>query len=146
MRFMWMALFGGFLFSSGVWETDFAKAKQSAQEEHKLILLNFSGSDWCGPCIRMRKMLFESNDFIQYATDHLILVNADFPRLRKHELPQGQQRKNDQLADIYNKEGIFPLTLLVTSDGQVLKRWEGLPELSADAFTNQVKVVVDANR
>ena len=77
-----IALFSSLLFSTG-WETDFNKAKQSAQSEHKLILLNFSGSDWCGPCIRMHKEIFDNNSFTQYADEHLVLVNADFPRLKK---------------------------------------------------------------
>ena len=146
MRILWITLFSSFIFSATSWETDFNKAKQTAQSEHKLILLNFSGSDWCGPCIRMHKEIFESNSFIQYAGDNLVLVNADFPRLKKHELSKDQQTKNDQLADTYNKDGIFPLTVLLTSDGKVLKKWEGLPPISPDEFTKQVKETVDANK
>lgn len=146
MRILWISLFSSLFFSATTWETDFNKAKQTAQSEHKLILLNFSGSDWCGPCIRMHKEIFESNSFIQYAGDNLVLVNADFPRLKKHELSKNQQAKNDQLADTYNKDGIFPLTVLLTSDGKVLKKWEGLPPISPDEFTKQVKATVDANK
>ena len=146
MRILWITLFSSFIFSATTWETDFNKAKQSAQSEHKLILLNFSGSDWCGPCIRMHKEIFESSSFSQYAGDNLVLVNADFPRLKKHELSKDQQTKNDQLADTYNKDGIFPLTVLLTSDGKVLKKWEGLPPISPDEFTKQVKETVDANK
>jgi thioredoxin-related protein len=146
MRILWISLFSSLFFSATTWETDFNKAKQTAQSEHKLILLNFSGSDWCGPCIRMHKEIFESNSFIQYAGDNLVLVNADFPRLKKHELSKDQQTKNDQLADTYNKDGIFPLTVLLTSDGKVLKKWEGLPPISPDEFTKQVKETVDANK
>ena len=146
MRILWITLFSSFIFSATTWETDFNKAKQSAQSEHKLILLNFSGSDWCGPCIRMHKEIFESSSFTQYAGDNLVLVNADFPRLKKHELSKDQQTKNDQLADTYNKDGIFPLTVLLTSDGKVLKKWEGLPPISPDEFTKQVKATVDANK
>ena len=146
MKFLWIALLSSFLYSiNSSWLTDFEKAKQSAQTEHKLILLNFSGSDWCGPCIRMHKEIFESSTFTTYSNDHLILVKADFPRLKKNQLPQDQQAKNDQLADTYNKEGKFPMTLLLNADGKVLKKWEGLPALDADAFTNQVKVIADAN-
>ncbi len=145
MRILWITLFGSFLLSGVTWQTDFEKAKQSAQAEHKLILLNFSGSDWCGPCIRMHKEIFESNNFTQYANEHLILANADFPRLKKNSLSKDQQKKNDQLADVYNKDGIFPLTILLTSDGKILRKWEGFPQISSDEFTKQVKAVVDAN-
>jgi thioredoxin-related protein len=131
---------------SAIWQTDFEKAQLSAKKKKKLILLNFSGSDWCGPCIRMHKGIFEANSFTQFANEHLVLVNADYPRLKKHELSKDQQKKNDHLADTYNKDGIFPLTLLLTSDGKVLKRWEGFPQVSADQFTAQLKAASDANK
>ena len=146
MQTLLVALFSSFLFSTGVWETDFNKAKESAQSEHKLILLNFSGSDWCGPCIRMHKDIFENHSFIQYAGEHLVLVNADFPRLKKHQLSKDQQAKNDQLADKYNKDGIFPLTVLLTPDGKALKEWQGFPPVSSEEFTKQVKEVFDASK
>ena len=146
MKALLVIFLSSFLFSNSTWETDFNKAKQSAQSEHKLILLNFSGSDWCGPCIRMHKEIFENNNFTQYAGEHLILVNADFPRLKKHQLSKDQQTKNDQLADKYNKDGIFPLTVLLSSDGKVLKEWQGLPPLSSEEFTKQVKEVFDASK
>jgi thioredoxin-related protein len=144
MQILWTALLSSFLFFSPPWQTDFEKARQSAQSEHKLILLNFSGSDWCGPCIRMHEEIFDNNSFVQYANEHLVLVNADFPRLKKHKLPEDQQKKNDQLADKYDKDGIFPLTLLITSDGKVLKKWEGKPQISAATFTSEIKAFENA--
>jgi len=146
MKFLCITLLSSFLYSANSgWVNDFDKAKQTAQAEHKLILLNFSGSDWCGPCIRMHKEIFESNTFTAYSNDHLILLKADFPRLKKNQLPPDQQIKNDQLAESYNKEGKFPMTLLLNADGKILKKWEGFPATDADAFTNQVKVIADAN-
>jgi thioredoxin-related protein len=147
MHTLLIALFSSFLVSTGSgWETDFSKAQQSAQSEHKLILLNFSGSDWCGPCIRMHKEIFEQSGFSDYANDHLVLVNADFPRLKKHELSKDQQKKNDKLAGRYDADGIFPLTVLLTADGKILKEWKGFPSVSSEEFTNQVKAIVDANK
>jgi thioredoxin-related protein len=145
MRILSIVLLSGLFLSTSAWETDFEKAKQSAKTDHKLILLNFSGSDWCGPCIRMHKEIFENSTFTQYADQHLVLINADFPRLKKHELSKDLQKKNDQLADSYNKDGIFPLTLILTADGKVVKKWVGNPRLSPDEFTRQVKETVDAN-
>lgn len=148
MQILWTALLSisNFLFLSPHWETDFDKARQSAQSEHKLILLNFSGSDWCGPCIRMHEEIFENSSFTQYANDHLVLVNADFPRLKKHKLPEEQQKKNDQLADRYDKDGVFPLTLLITSDGRVLKKWEGKPQITPENFTDQIRAFENAGK
>src|SRR5678815_5129262 len=110
-----ITLLAGALLSSGTpsWNTDYTKAKAEASATGRQILINFSGSDWCGPCIRLHKEIFEGNSFTQYAGEHLVLVNADFPRLKKHELSKDQQKKNDQLADKYNKDGIFPLTVLL---------------------------------
>ena len=146
MAILWTTVLSFFFLSSGIWETDFEKAKEEAKSEHKCILLNFSGSDWCAPCIRMHKEIFENTAFTQYSDKHLVLVNADFPRLKKHSLSSDQQTKNDQLADNYNKEGKFPLTLLLTADGKILRTWEGFPPVSADRFTDQVKAIVDANK
>ena len=146
MQILWTAILSNFLFFSSPWETNFEKARQSAQSEHKLILLNFSGSDWCGPCIRMHEEIFNNASFTEYANDHLVLVNADFPRLKKHKLAEYQQKQNDQLADKYDKDGIFPLTLLLTADGKVLNKWEGKPQITPESFTSQIRALEDASK
>lgn len=124
------------------WENDFDKAKQLAAAEKKYILLNFSGSDWCGPCIRLHKEIFESTSFEKLAAEKLILINADFPRLKKNQLPQVQQKQNEKLADIYNAAGSFPLTVLLTADGKVVKAWEGYPKDGAEEFIEDLKHAV----
>jgi thioredoxin-related protein len=126
------------------WENDFEKAKQQALSEKKYILLNFSGSDWCGPCIRMHKEIFESNAFEELASKKLILMNADFPRLKKNQLSKTQQEQNDQLADKYNAAGSFPLTVLLTPDGKLVKVWEGFPKDGADEFIDDLTHTVNA--
>ena len=127
------------------WQLDFEKAKQMAQTEHKLILLNFSGSDWCGPCIRMHKEILDTDAFGQFAKDRLVLVSADFPRSKKNALSSEQQKKNDQLAEKYSNKGAFPLTLLLTADGKLLKTWDGLPKLTTAEFSQQIQSVIDAS-
>jgi len=121
------------------WETDFGKAKDAAQKEHKYILLSFSGSDWCIPCIKTRKEIFDQTAFETFADSNLVLVNADFPRLRKHELSNTQTKANEALAEKYNKQGAFPLTILMDENGKVLKSWEGYPGVSPQAFVQQIK-------
>src|SRR5258705_13834019 len=108
MRVLAVLITGFFLLSTTGWETDFENAKKKAENEHKLILLNFSGSDWCGPCIRLHDEIFESTPFKNFADNNLVLVNADFPRLNKNQLSKEQQKKNDKLADKYNPAGNFP--------------------------------------
>ena len=146
MRLLLVSILSIVLLTSTPWQTDFDKACQSAKAEHKLIVLNFSGSDWCGPCIHLHQEIFDSKVFTGFAAEHLILLNADFPRLKKNQLSKEQQKKNDELADIYNKGGAFPLTVLINSEGKVLKKWEGFPNESAEEFTNEINVLVNANK
>ena len=108
-----------------IWGTDFSAAQTNAQQQHHLILLNFSGSDWCGPCIKLKKDVFESDEFTAFAEKNLELIRADFPRLKKNQLSKEQQQKNDALAEKYNNGGKFPLTLLLDEHGKILKEWEG---------------------
>ena len=146
MRSFSILLTGIFLASLFGWETDFENAKKKAETEHKLILLNFSGSDWCGPCIRLHQEIFDSPSFEKYADGNLVLFNADFPRLKKNQLSKDQQKKNDKLADKYNPQGSFPFTVLLTAEGKVIKTWDGFPNETADQFTDQVKGFVNAAR
>lgn len=144
MRFYSMLLAALFFLSAGGWDNDFEQAQQRARQEQKLILLNFSGSDWCVPCIRLHKDILQQPAFLQYADTALVLVNADFPRLKKNQLPKEQQKKNDQLADRYNARGSFPLTLLLDAEGKLIHSWEGYPNLTPEAFIAQIKALVDA--
>lgn len=135
------------LFTTGVtWLGDFNAAKTQATREHKLIMINFSGSDWCGPCIRLRKEILESAVFEKYASEHLVLVRADFPRMKKNQLSKEQVKLNDALADKYNAEGKFPYTLLVDENGKVLKNWDGYPDETPEQFVAQVNAVVNGTR
>src|SRR5258705_691249 len=102
MQVFYTVLLAGILSSTIIWQTDCEKAKVEAKAENKLILLNFSGSDWCGPCIRLKKDIFDSETFMKYADENLVLVNADFPRLKKNMLSKELQKQNESLADTYN--------------------------------------------
>ena len=145
MKTLSLCLFSLFLTAPIIWSNDFESAKKRAVEEHKCILLNFSGSDWCGPCIRLYKDIFDQTAFQKMADSELVLLNADFPRQKKNQLPKDLQKKNNALADKYNETGIFPLTVLLTPDGKVIKKWEGYPVGSAENFINQIKTAADAS-
>ncbi len=146
MKTFLFALLFPFLFSgTSTWLTDVNQAKTLAQEKHQYILLNFSGSDWCVGCIKLRKEIFDSPAFQQYAADHLVLLNADFPRLRKNSLSSDLQKKNESLAEQYNHDGFFPYTVLLDSNGAVVKRWNGYYEKGAENFINELKEA-DAHR
>jgi thioredoxin-related protein len=114
-------------------------AREIAKKENKYILLNFSGSDWCGPCIKMHNEILESEAFKDFAESNLVLLNADFPRLKKNQLSKKQEKMNEDLAGIYNPKGIFPMTLLLNDDGKIITSWEGYYQKGAASFTNEVK-------
>ena len=138
LKLLFVFSFGFFFLNEPVWSPDLITAKKQAHDENKMILLNFSGSDWCGPCIRLHKEILSSEAFEAYANDHLVLLNADFPRLKKNQLSKEKQAQNDALADAYNKKGTFPLTLLLSADGKVLKQWEGFPNETPEEFVTDL--------
>jgi thioredoxin-related protein len=126
------------LINTTPWLGNFTDAQKEASVKHKLIIINFSGSDWCGPCIRLRKEILETAVFDTYAADNLVLVRADFPRQKKNQLSKEQTKLNEALADKYNPEGKFPYTLLVDQDGKVLKAWDGFPNKTPEQFVADV--------
>jgi thioredoxin-related protein len=125
------------------WLDSLDAAKEIAAREDKLILLNFSGSDWCGPCIKMIKEVFENEAFLSIASNELVLVRADFPRSKKNKLPIEQQKRNDALAEKYNPLGKFPYTVLLDATGKVLKAWDGYTFASQDTFIRGLTSEVD---
>jgi thioredoxin-related protein len=124
------------------WKTDFELAKTEATVSNKYILLNFSGSDWCRPCMQMKRNIFEDTSFVKYASEKLILVNADFPRSKKNQLDRSIQKQNEQLAETYKVE-MLPLTILLDASGKELKRWEGSYDGSVDSFVKSLKNRLD---
>jgi len=128
--------------SFALWQTDFSAAEKEAIAKHRPMLLNFSGSDWCSPCIRMHKEIFETDIFNQFADSNLVLVKADFPRSNKNRLTPEQQKANDALADKYNKKGHLPYTVLLKPDGTVLKTWDGLPRKDAAAMIAEITALI----
>lgn len=124
------------------WLSNWEEAQNKAIQENKFILLNFSGSDWCAPCIKMKKEVFESEDFISMADKQLVLVRADFPRSKKNQLPKDQTDHNEKLAEKYNSNGKFPLTLLLDAKGKVIKEWDGYVFASQDKFLAELKEVL----
>jgi len=146
MRYVFAGLLGLMVMSFTAWQPDFETAKRIAREKDQLILLNFSGSDWCGPCIRLKKEIFDSEQFSHMADTTLIMVNADFPRNKKNQPDKQVQLQNEALADKYNPMGKFPFTVLLNAEGKVIASWDGLPKADAVDFTRQVKSICDANK
>lgn len=121
-----------------VWLTDMKQATAQAEQSDKMILLTFAGSDWCGPAIRMNKDFFETEMFQTYVQKHLILLRADFPRLKKNQLSEELAKRNEILMNKYDSQGKFPFTVLLDAKGEVIQEWEGLPENKVEDFLLEI--------
>ena len=104
------------------WLTDLDAAKAAAKAANRPILAVFSGSDWCKPCIMYEQEVFAKPEFMAYAKDRLVLAHFDFPRMKKNQLPAAQQKMNDAAAAQLNREGDFPLAVVISPEGKVLAK------------------------
>lgn len=139
MKTIFTSIFLVLFSASATAQNRFDLAKKNAAEKNELIILNFSGSDWCIPCIKLHKNIIETEDFKKLSADNvLIYLNADFPRSKKNQPSAEIKKENETLADEYNPNGLFPLTLVLNSDGKILKKWEGLPSEDAKTFSDEI--------
>lgn len=106
-------------FSAVKWYTDVNEAAAAAKAEKKPVLLDFTGSDWCVWCKRLKSEVFDTPEFQGYAAENLILVEVDFPESK----PQSAEQKkaNDSLAKAFKVDG-YPTIVLLNSDGQPIGR------------------------
>ncbi|WP_074406355.1 thioredoxin family protein [Aquimarina megaterium] len=102
------------------WKYDFDEAKSLAKEKDQNIVLFFTGSDWCPPCIKLERNIFSNQEFIEFADQKFIWVKADFPKRKKNKLSLTQQKKNEILAQEYNRKWVFPVILVLDKEGNVL--------------------------
>lgn len=102
------------------WKTNFTQATSEALAQNKPIILVFSGSDWCAPCIKLDKTIWQSETFKDYASTNYILERADFPKKKQNQLEDKLKKNNQILAEKYNSEGVFPLVVVLDGKGQVL--------------------------
>lgn len=118
------------------WTTDYAKALDEAKTENKAILLDFTGSDWCGWCMKMKQETLDTPIFKDYAAKNLVLVEVDFP----HQKPQSDAVKaqNQQLSQKYQVTG-FPAFIILSKTGRLLWRQDGYLEGGPVAFLNELK-------
>ena len=110
----------GTIGSSQSWKTSFTEAKAQAAAENKNILLVFSGSDWCAPCIKLDKTIWQSEEFKSESAQKWVIYKADFPKKKANLLPAELTESNKKLAEQYNKAGNFPLVLLLNPAGSIL--------------------------
>jgi thioredoxin-related protein len=126
---------------SQTWNTNLEEAKAEATEQNKTILLVFSGSDWCAPCIKLDKNVWQSEAFKVFAAEKLILLRADFPKKKANTLPEDIKNGNLQLAEKYNKDGFFPLVVVLDSSGKIIAK-KGYENQTADKYIAELQAII----
>src|SRR5688500_11696491 len=123
--------------SAASWLTDIKVAQDQARNENKLILVNFTGSDWCGWCIRLKNEVFTKPEFSGFADENFVLLEIDFPR-QKPMSPE-VKKANGKLADQY-KVGGYPSVHVLDADGKSLGQTGYLPG-GPKAFVEKIKSI-----
>ena len=117
------------------WLTNFAKAQEEAKSQNKLLLMDFTGSDWCGWCIMLEKEIFSKPEFKEYASKNLVLLELDFPR--RKQLSSETMEQNQRLAIKHQIQG-FPTIVVLDSSGKELAQL-GYMRGGPEAFIAQLE-------
>ncbi len=121
--FLTLALvFTSIVFAHAGWTTDYKAALVQAKAQNKLVLLDFTGSDWCGFCKRLDSEVFTQQSFKDFADKNYILVTVDFPR--QTTLPDDLKQQNNGLKNQFNVHG-YPTLIVLDAGGKELGRQAG---------------------
>jgi thioredoxin-related protein len=129
-------VFASFARAESDWLHDYPKAQEEAKTNHKLLFLNFTGSDWCGWCIKFDKEVLSQPQFKNYAHDNLVLLELDFPRRKSQAVEEKKQ--NVQLAQQYEVLG-FPTIVVLNGNGQKVWQFDGYFPGGPEAFIEQLQ-------
>ncbi len=124
------------------WEDNFDMAAEQAKKDGKYMLVDFSGSDWCGWCIKLDEEVFSKKEFKDYAKDNLVLALVDFPR--RKELSKKDKERNDALAKKHGVRG-FPTVLVLSPDGEVVGK-TGYQRGGPEAYVKHIQAFIDAHK
>src|SRR4051812_5075348 len=122
--------------SESSWSSDYKKAQEEAKAGHKFLLLNFTGSDWCGWCIKFDRDILSKPEFKDFAQNNLVLVELDFPRAKPQ--PPEVRKQNRELAQQYEVVG-FPTIVVLDSDGQKVWQYDGYFPGGPEAFIAELQ-------
>ncbi len=100
--------------AEATWLTDYKAGLAQAKSQKKMVLLDFTGSDWCPDCALLERQVFSQKEFSDYAASNLVLVRLDFPH--KKELPRALAAQNEMLSDAYRVEA-FPTLIVLNPKG-----------------------------
>ena len=118
------------------WLNDYKKAQQEATANHKFLLLDFTGSDWCGWCRKFDKEILSQPQVKDYARENLVLVEVDFPRAKPQSVELRKQ--NQELAAQYEVQG-FPTIVVLNGNGQKVWQYDGYFPGGPDAFIAELE-------
>ena len=130
------------LHAGSKWETDFVKAKKTAKKTNRYMLVDFSGSDWCGWCIKLDEEVFSKKKFKSYAKENLVCVLLDFPRRKK--LKKSLREQNEKLKQEYAVRG-FPTVLVLSPEGKLVQR-TGYQKGGPENYVAHLKKIIDPHR
>ena len=119
------------------WSTDLDKALEQAKKEKKSVLVEFTGSDWCPPCIAMRKNVFSKKDFITAASKNYILVEIDSPNGDKQ-----LKKKNAPILEKYEINAL-PTVVLLDSEGKEFTRFSAMEHPTTEKFLDHLKASLE---
>lgn len=121
------------------WETNWEAAKAKSKAENKPILINLTGSDWCGWCIKIEKEIFSTKEFQEFAAANVVLMEADFPR--KKELSAELKKQNAVLKKEYLEEG-YPTVFLLDAEGKKLSEDLGVLKGGTEAYIKTITALI----
>jgi len=124
--------------AEGEWLTDLAKAKEKAKAENKLVLMDFTGSDWCPPCKALFKNVLSSAEFVEYAKTNPVLVEVDFPTAKKQS--DELKKANAALAEKFKVDG-YPTIVLLDSNGKELHKHSGYSGEKTKEFIAKIEAL-----
>jgi protein disulfide-isomerase len=123
--------------AEGAWLTDLAKAQEKAKAEKKMVLVDFTGSDWCPPCKALHSNVLTSEEFQKFAKDNLVLVEIDFPN-KKPQTPE-LKKANKELAKKHEVTG-YPTVIVFDSAGKQLSKKVGYDKsVTASDYVAELK-------
>jgi len=122
--------------AESVWLTDLPKAQAQAKAENKIVLMDFTGSDWCGWCIKFKKEVLDTAEFQAYAAKNVVLVELDYPN--KKVQSDDLKKANAALKTQYDIHG-YPTLVVLDKDGKEIGRQVGYSEGGPQAFIKKLE-------
>ncbi|MGB1037397.1 MAG: thioredoxin family protein [Bacteroidia bacterium] len=117
----------------------FENSLEQAKKSNKNLLLIFSGSDWCKPCILLKKNILDTEEFSTFSDSNFIQLHLDFPYKKANQLEKEEKLRNEKLAERYNSEGVFPKIVIIDYQQNILGEVHYSKSMDTNQLINQLK-------